>query len=293
MAITPHALAAGLLLAEPPDEGIVSWSGRDAAIYNLGIGFGAAAAGDERFLPYVLEEKAAAFPTMVSVLEAKTASLFVPRFGIDIASILHGEEAIELHRPIAGAGTVRAVRRVEAIWDKGAGRAAVMLVRRDLFDATTRAPVATVRSTLMLRNKGGFGGSNDGAPQPSISPDRAPNGVVDIATLPEQALLYRLAGDRNPLHVDPDVARRAGFPKPILMGLCSFGIAGRALVAALADGDADRLTALKVRFTGVVFPGETLRIEHWRLDDGEIAFRGSVAERGAVVLDGGRARISA
>lgn len=290
--MTGVRLAADLLLGLPPAEGETRWSGRDVAIYNLGIGFGAAAAANEALLPYVLEERARAFPTMVSVLEAKMESLLHPRYGVDFTGVVHGEEAIELHRPLPGEGALRVVRHIDGLWDKGEGRGAVLRVARVLSDAQTGEAVATVRSTLMLRNNGGFGGSNQGAPQPLGSPERPPDGHLDMPTLREQAMLYRLAGDRNPLHVEPGVARQAGFPRPILMGLCSFGIAGRALVAALAAGEAERLAALQVRFTGVVFPGETLRVEYWGEDDGGYAFRGIVAERGTVALDGGRARIA-
>ncbi len=290
--MTSPLLAVDLLLNTPPAVGERRWSGRDTAIYNLGIGFGTAAAIDERQLSFVQEECARAFPTMISVLHAQTASLFDPRFNVDFAAVVHGEEAIELYRPLAGEGELRSRRHVVAIWDKGQGKGAVMRVCHEFTDKETGEPVATVYSTYMLRGNGGFGGSNEGAPKPLFSPDRLEDGYVDMSTLPEQAMLYRLAGDRNPLHVDPAVARQAGFAKPILMGLCSFGIAGRAMVSAFADGEAERLTALSVRFTGIVFPGETLRFEHWRLTDGQIAFRATVLERGTVVLDGGRARIA-
>jgi acyl dehydratase len=285
-------LAANLLLEAPSVIGSVEWSARDTVLYNLGIGFGATAVADERLLPFVLQERARAFPTMVCVLESRITSLFDPRFGIDFAGIVHGEEAIELHRPLPASGELRTERRVEGLWDKGEGRGAVLRVLRTLSDPSSGAIVATIRSTLMLRRNGGFGGSNEGAPRPLASPEREADGLVTVATLPEQALLYRLSGDTNPLHVDPEVARAAGFPKPILMGLCSFALAGRALVATLAGGAAERLTALSMRFSGVVFPGDTLCIEHWRLDDGDLAFRGTVPARGATVLDGGRARIT-
>jgi acyl dehydratase len=285
-------IAADYILAQPPTRASVSWSGRDTAIYNLGIGFGAAAIVDPSRLPFVLEENAVAFPTMACALGDQSVSpLRDPATNIDFRGILHGEESLECHGPIPASGTLTMIGMTEGIWDKGAKHGAVMVLRRDLVDSESGALVACVRSTLMLRNNGGYGGSNEGAPRAMPMPDTEPHGWADMPTRPEQALLYRLSGDRNPLHSDPATAALAGFPKPILMGLCSFALAGRALVVELAEGDAQRLIGLRARFTGVVFPGETIRVEYWRLQNREIAFRARVVERDATVMDGGRVQI--
>jgi acyl dehydratase len=285
-------LAAAYILAQPPTRTEARWSGRDTAIYNLGIGFGAAAASDPSQLPFILDERAVAFPTMACVLGNLSASpLRDSAANIDFLGVLHGEESLECHSPIPADGVLTLIGTTEGVWDKGAQHGAVMVLRRDLVDPESGALVARIRSTLMLRNNGGYGGSIDGAPRAISMPDSAPDGWVDMPTRPEQALLYRQSGDRNPLHSDPAIATLAGFPKPILMGLCSFAIAGRALVAELAEGDPARLVGLRARFTGVVFPGETIRVEHWRLKSGEVAFRAWVAERNAMVMDGGRAQL--
>jgi acyl dehydratase len=173
--------------------------------------------------------------------------------------------------------------RIEEIYDKGADKGAVLLWSREISDAATGEPIATVRGSSFLRADGGFGGTATGAPAPHPIPDRAPDRVVTLRTRPEQALIYRLSGDYNPLHADPEVAQAAGFERPILHGLCSYAIACRAIVTGPCDGDASRLRALDVRFSAPVYPGETLAVEIW--DAG--AFRVTVVERGVVAINNG------
>ena len=163
-----------------------------------------------------------------------------------------------------------------------------MLLSRRLHDAASGDLLATIGSTAFLRGDGGFGGRSDGAPKPHPMPtDRPADLTLDFATRPEQALIYRLSGDYNPLHVDPEVAVAGGFPAPILHGLCTYGIAGRAAVKGLCGGDPARLKRLDVRFSSPVYPGETLRVEIWREGAGQASLRVRVVERDLVVLQNG------
>jgi acyl dehydratase len=277
-----------LIMSSPPRVDAFPWTPRQTVTYNLGIGFGDAAIRDERYLDYVVEETLKAFPTMVCVLGIVRPSGFNPDFNIDFPGILHGEEEIELFRPLAVEGDYVSTGTFDGVWDKGPEKGAVMRSSRFLSSADGDQ-IAKSSTVMVLRNNGGFGGSNEGAPQASPTPDRAPDGYRDMPTRPEQALLYRLSGDMNPLHSHPEVARAAGFPRPILMGLCSFATAGRALSEVFAEGDGSRLRKLKNRFSGVVYPGETIRVEYWDLGAGEVAYRARVLERESQVLAGGRA----
>jgi acyl dehydratase len=167
-----------------------------------------------------------------------------------------------------------------------------MRLTKTLRDITGQRLAAT-STILVLRGNGGFGGTIEGMPHAAPLPERIPDGAVDVMTRPEQALIYRLSGDTNPLHAVPAAAQLAGFPRPILHGLCSFGVAARALLSVFADGDATRLRRFGLRVASPVYPGETLRIEYWRLGEESIAFRARVVERDVVVLTGGRASIGA
>ena len=283
-------LAADLLMGMAIQETHQDWSSRDTILYNLGIGFGAAAVEDPAQLRFVLEDRLTAFPTMAAVQAIARGIYFDPAYGVDFSGILHGEEAVEIARLLPTQGRLTGRGRVEGVWDRGP-KGAVMTTLKTLHDADGEL-IATCRSTLILRRNGGFGGSADGAPQAMSLPDRAPDGGFDIAVRPEQALIYRLSGDDNPLHAVPQVAAQAGFPRPILHGLCGFAIAARALVAAEAGGDETRLKAFSVRFSSPTYPGETIRTEFWRLGDGEYALRARSVERDVVLLTGGRARLA-
>ncbi|WP_240653446.1 MaoC/PaaZ C-terminal domain-containing protein [Sphingomonas crocodyli] len=278
------------LLMAYEGKGRQDWSVKDTIIYNLGVGFGISAIDDPEQLRFVLEDKIASFPTMGAVVAISAGMYADPRYGIAYNKILHGEEAIELLRPMPASATFTSTNKVDGIWDRGAEGGAIMQVSRTVF-ADDEA-VAVNRSVYMLRGNGGFGGSMEGAPKAAAAPDRDPDGYYDLATRDEQALIYRLSGDTNPLHSVPKVAAKAGFPKPILMGLCNWAIAARGLVAGLADGDQTRLKRVGARFASVVYPGETIRTEYWKLGDGEIAFRCRVVERDQIVLTGGKATIA-
>jgi len=283
-------LAVDDLLAMPADVKSVDWPARDTIIYNLGIGLGPAAIEDEGKLRYVLEDRLVAFPTMATVIGMSLA-IFDPKYGMDYAGILHGEEWITLHRPIPAKGKLVGATSVENIWDRGAEKGAILQTRKVVTLEGDDNPIAETRTVLMLRKNGGFGGTEEGAPRVSRPPERAPDNSITIATQPEQALIYRLSGDLNPLHADPEVAKKAGFPAPILHGMGTYGVVARAVVESACGGDESILASYGMRFSSPVYPGETLRTDIWDLGNGEYAFQAHAIERDVLVATGGRATI--
>lgn len=268
-----------------------TYTERDTILYALGLGCGSDPL-DAADLRHVYEDGLVALPMMAVVLGYPGFWLKDPAVGVDWKKVLHGEQGIEIHRPIPAAGSVVGKSAITALIDKGPERGALMLSERVVVDAASGARLATLTSTTVLRGNGGFGGSPDGAPEPHRLPERAPDLGVDLPTLPQAALIYRLSGDYNPLHADPKVAAAAGFKAPILHGLCTFGVAGRALIKACCGGDATRLSAMQLRFSAPVYPGETIRTEIWR-DGGTVSFRARAVERDVVVLNNGLARVAA
>jgi acyl dehydratase len=198
--------------------------------------------------------------------------------------LVHAEQAFELHEPLPVAGTVRTVSSVTGIYDKGSG--ALVAMEATAVDPETGEAVITSRSSAFIRGEGGFGGDR-GPRDEWAAPDRKPDHQVTYVTRPEQALVYRLSGDRNPLHSDPAFAARAGFDRPILHGLCTYGVTGRALLHALAGSDPARFTSMAGRFSSPVMPGESLTVSLWA-DGGTALFR-TTKEDGTVVIDRGRA----
>ncbi len=285
-------LAADDLLAMPADVISGDWPKRDTIIYNLGIGYGPAAIADPDKLRFVLEDRLAAFPTMATVIGMSMA-IFEPNYGLDYTGVLHGEEWITLHRPMPAEGRLVAANTVENIWDRGAEKGAILQTRKVVTLEGEDDPIAETRTVLILRKNGGFGGSEDGAPRVSKPPEREPDTSVVIATQPDQALIYRLSGDLNPLHADPVVARKAGFPAPILHGMGTYGVVARAVVDGACDGDESRLTSYGMRFSSPVYPGETLRTDIWDLGNGEFGFQATATERDVLVAAGGRATVKA
>ncbi len=201
----------------------------------------------------------------------------------DRAQLVHAEQAFELHRPLPVAGTVRTVSTVTGIYDKGSG--ALVVTESVAVDAATGEPLVTSWSGVFIRGEGGFGGDRGGS-APWAKPGRDPDVRVVMPTRPEQALLYRLSGDRNPLHADPAFAARGGFSRPILHGLCTYGITGRALLQELCAGDPARFRSMSGRFSRPVLPGESLVVSIW-LEDGGAVFQ-TAKEDGTVVIDRGR-----
>ncbi|MGH3492909.1 MAG: MaoC/PaaZ C-terminal domain-containing protein [Sciscionella sp.] len=206
--------------------------------------------------------------------------------GVDFTQLLHAQQSITLHRPLPTSGSVDVASTVTDLFDKGSG--ALVLTRTDATDAGTGEAVFTTRSGVFLRGEGGFGGDR-GPSEPSPIPEDGPTRSVRFATTVNQALLYRLTGDRNPLHSDPAFAAKGGFDRPILHGLATFGITTRLLVNACAAGDPDALAHIEGRFTKPVYPGDELVVDIWALEEG-YAFRTSNAA-GEVVLDRGRLQV--
>lgn len=275
------ALDPDRLLGLPPRVTVHSFTERDAILYALGVGAG------EEDLPFVYEAGLKALPTMAVVLGYPGFWQKEPQYGIDWKRVLHGEQSVRLHAPLPVAGTVRSELTIDRIVDKGTDKGAVLLSSRRIYDAGTGLHLATVSQTSVLRGDGGFGGSTQGASTPYALPDRAPDETVSLPTSKAQALIYRLSGDYNPLHVDPAVAAEAGFPRPILHGLCTFGVAGRAVLRTLCADAPERLKRFDVRFSSPVFPGETIEVDIWRESEGRAALRARARERDVVVLNNG------
>lgn len=265
-----------------------SYNERDTIMYALGVGVGIDDPISKETLRFAYEEGLEALPTMAVVLASPGFWLKDPRLGVDWRRLLHGEQSVVLHRPLPAAADLTSVTTVDAIYDKGADRGALLYASRVIRSATSGEQVATVRLAYFLRGDGGFGGRADGAPQPHPIPtDRAPDASIDMATRRDQALLYRLSGDYNALHIAPEAARVVGFDRPILHGLCTYGIAGRAALKLLCDDDPTRLRRFDGRFSSPVYPGDSLRIEVWREGRGRAALRVLAPERGVTVLQNG------
>lgn len=270
-------------------EARTSWTARDVVIYQLGLGAGADPTS-ERELAYVLEDRLKVLPSFGVPLSAEgTRGLHsVPGLEFDHTQMLHGEHEIELAGPLPAEGGIITRGSVAAVHDKGKAAVTVLEAVSTYEDGS---PAFTNRYSLFMRGAGGFGG--DPGPKRSITrPKGRPTAVLETRTLPQQALLYRLSGDVNPLHSDPAVAARAGFSQPILHGLCTFGIACRAVVDSVLDGEVTRVRSYGARFSGVVFPGETLVTRVWQKDDGAW-FEVDVAERGTAALTGGHLEVFA
>jgi acyl dehydratase len=247
---------------------------------------------DERQLDFLYEKRLKAMPSMPVVLGSPGFWSREPDTGINWKQILHGEQGLVLHRPLPVEGEVIGRSRVTGLVDRGEGKGALMYSERVVMDAGSGEPLATLTSTSFLRGDGGFGGPSGPVKRPHPEPEGAPDLTVDLATRPEQALVYRLNSDLNPLHIDPAVARDAGFPRPILHGLCTFGTVCHALLRCLCGYDTARFGRMDLRFSSPVFPGETIATEIWR-EEGGAAFRASVLERGKVVVSNGLFRFAA
>jgi acyl dehydratase len=266
-----------------------SYGPKDCMLYALGLGFGLDPT-DEDQLAFVYEKDLKVLPTMAAVIGYPGFWVKELDTGIDWVKVVAGEYDLRLHRPLAPRGLVRNRTRVLEVVDKGPGRGAVLYVERTIEDQTTGERIATIVQTTFCRGDGGFGGPPSEQRPVHPIPERPPDLVCDLPTRPETALIYRLSADPNPLHADPAVAKAAGFPRPILHGLATFGIAGHAIIRSLCGYDPTRLVAIAGRFSAPVFPGETIRTELWR-DGPGVSFRARVAERDVIALNNGRAEI--
>ena len=262
-----------------------SWNERDVMIYALGLGLPSDPL-DERQLAYVYEKNLTVLPTFLSsLILGQTAVAFA---GLDYARVLHGEQRVKVHKRIPTHGDALVRSRFLGAWDKGPAKGAVLADVSDLFLEGDEEPFATVSNAAFGRAEGGFGGPAEGQPAPHPIPARSSDRTVVLSTFRQQALLYRQSGDLNPLHVDPTAARAVGFPEPILHGLCTYGICQRAVLGEYADFARDSLAEIGVRFAGVVFPGDTLRVDMWH-DDSVISFEAVAEERQAKVIGNGKA----
>ncbi len=264
------------------------YSSKDTILYALGLGYGAEAA----HLPFVYEAGLQAVPSICVVLGHPGFWARDPKYGISWLRLLHGEQAFEIHRPIAPSGSVRAAYEIPAVEDRGQDTGAILHMVKHLYDDDANELVASVRTTLFLRGDGGCGGFGVAPAALRSIPEGRALSVVDLSISYRAAAIYRLSGDFNPIHIDPGAAEKAGFARPILHGLCSMGFGTRAVISTFCEGDASRLLSMSVRFSKPVYPGETLRFEFFEDGAGSVRFRALALERGVTVLDRGTAKFT-
>lgn len=257
---------------------------RETMLYALGIGFMRDPL-NEKELPFVYENGLKAVPTMATVIAFGQSVIGLT--GVNFLMLVHGEQRLTIHKPLPSYADVVADERIIGAYDKGPGKGALIVGEKVIRDKQSGEKLCTLVGTAFARGDGGFGGPKDGAPEPHAIPARAPDLVHEANTRPDQAFLYALSGDRNPLHRDPNVARMAGFPRPILHGLCTYGIACRSVLSIVCDYDPARITGFDVRFSAPVFPGETIVTEMW-VDGAIVSFRSKVKERDVVCLNNGK-----
>ncbi len=279
MPLDPKAVGAS------SDPVTVGWTSKDALLYAVGIGGGT----DE--LAYTTENTAGVtqlvYPTFPVVVGMGATDIITRAGTFDMAMLLHGTQSVTLHQPLPAEATGTLVSTITGLFDKG--KAAVLNTANTMTD-TSGAALFTCESGAFIRGEGGFGGERGPSGPNNVPPEREPDHVVTYSTRPEQALIYRLSGDRNPLHADPSFAARAGFDRPILHGLCSYGFTGRALLHSLCDGDSSRFRHMEARFSASVYPGEDLTVRVWRTGPTEALFTTAVGDR--VVIDQGLCRFS-
>jgi len=273
----------------PPVEH--QYTQRDTILYALGLGLGGDPLDPAHLrATYERDKGFSALPSMVNVLAGPGFWAMEPDTGLTWQKILHGEQSFTLHAPLPVEGTLIGETKIVDIIDKGEGKGALLYSERRMTDKATGELIATVAGTSFARGDGGFGGKSGPVKPVHEMPEGEPETVFDHRTLPGQALIYRLSGDYNPLHADPEVASGAGFKAPILHGLSTLGVASWSITAALAGGDPAALKHLQLRFSSPVYPGETIRTEMWR-DGDDVTFRARVVERDVVVLNNGLARL--
>jgi len=262
---------------------------KDGMLYALGVGFGSDPM-DENELPYVFENRSLkVVPTMASIL---TPGDLLADCGLDYSLVVLGEQRLDLFRPLPAKGRLLTDSRVVSVFDKGPDIGAVISVESEVRLAKDDTALFTVGSTVIARGDGGFGGPKEETPKPHELPRRDPDMSCDIETQPDQALLFRLCRDRNPLHADPSLARQAGFERPLLHGLCTYGIACRAILKTICDYDFTLISGFNVRFTAPVYPGETITTDMWQ-DRNIVSFRCRMKERDTIVIDNGMCTLSA
>src|ERR1700694_1481057 len=282
MPINPDAVGT---VADPVE---VSWTSKDCLLYAVGVGAGTdelafttenTAGVDQQVLP--------TFAVIVGIGGAAMASIG----SFNFAMLVHGEQGIELQRPIPVEGRIKVTSKVVGIYDKGS--AAVVAMEAESVDAATGEPMFTTRMSAFIRGEGGWGGDRGPSGPRHVAPEREPDRVVSYQTSKDQALIYRLSGDHNPLHSDPSFAKLGGFDRPILHGLCTYRFTGRALLHSLCGPDQSRFRSMDGRFSRPVYPGDELTVKMWMTDtDGEAIYR-TETQRGEVVIDSGLCRFAA
>jgi acyl dehydratase len=278
------------IMAYRPADIAVRYGHRECILYALGIGLGMDPL-DSGALKFVYERAGLeAFPTMAVVL-GWPGRMTDPAFGVDERLVVAGDLKVVLHRPLAPEARLVSRPRIKEVIDKGPGNAAIILNTRDLL-AEDGTLVATVDSSTFARKHGGFGGKATQTPPQHAVPQSAPQTICDLPTPPNLALVYRLNGDENPLHADPERAREAGFDRPILHGAASFGVAAHAVLRSCADYRPQRLASIEARFSRPVFPGETIRTEMWPVGE-RVSFQCRVVGRDEIVLSNGLAVLRA
>jgi len=283
MAVTYDGL---MSLKSEGDE--FTYTDRETMLYALGVGFGRDPM-NEAELPFVYENGLKTVPTLATVIAWGQRTIGAS--GINYLMVVHGEQRLTMHKPLPASATIIADERVSGAVDKGAGKGALIFTEKVIRLKGTNEKLCTLGGTIFARGDGGFGGPSTGAIEPHPIPERKADVVHEADTRADQALLYRLSGDRNPLHSDPKIATMAGFPRPILHGLCSYGTACRSVLATICKYDHTLIAGFDVRFSSPVFPGETIVTEMWK--DGKIvSFRSKVKERDVVVINNGKCTLT-
>jgi acyl dehydratase len=267
-----------------------TYTQRDPIFYALSLGLGQDPVNADE-LPFVYEKNVKVLPTFPVVVAQPGMWARELDTGMDWVKIVHGEHDVVIHKPMPVAGTVRSETRVLDAIDKGPGKGALIISQRKVQDKATGELYATITQTTFARGDGGFGGPQRPSPVPHTLPERTPDAVCDLPTRPEMALIYRWNADMNPLHADPDIATAAGFPRPILHGLATFGVAGHAILKTMCRYDPTRFKSIAGRFSSPVYPGETIRTEMWQ-DGSTVSFRARLVERNLVVMNNGKVEIS-
>jgi len=265
------------------DASVYDYSEKDVILYALGVGCG------RENLKFVYEQDLQVLPTFAVIPAFPALFAMGSAMQVNPMMVLHGEQRIELHGPIPTSGKLTTTPTVTAIYDKIKG--ALIVTETETVDAKGKLLFKNVFGAF-ARGEGGFGGDRGPSGQRNAVPDRKPDTIVEMKTLPQQALIYRLSGDMNPLHADPSFAKMGGFDTPILHGLCTFGHVGRAVLASFGDDQPPRLKDFEVRFVGVVYPGETIVTEMWEDKGGRVLVQARTRERGDLVINGAAATLA-